>query len=104
MIFENGIIKKKRNFKMDMPPAIIEFATQNNIENVQKDEIFYIKKEIFGYKNIDEAYCGISNQAPQFKKQKDRIYTECSYILIENGKIRLATPEESEQLNQVLCL
>lgn len=89
---------------MDMPPAVIEFATQNNIENVQKDEIFYIKKEIFGYKNIEDAYCGISKDKPQFKKQKNRIYTECSYILIDNGKIRRATPQEEEQLNQVLCL
>lgn len=87
-----------------LPPAVVQFAKQNNIENICKDQIFHIKKEIFDYKNIQEAYYGISKQAPEFQKQKDRIYTNCSYILIENGKIRLATPKETEQLNQVLCL
>lgn len=87
-----------------VPPAIMEFAEQHNIKNVEKDTIFDIKKRIFKYNNIDEAYHGISDPLVTFEKRKDRIYTYCTYILVENGKIRLATPKETEELNQVFCM
>lgn len=87
-----------------IPPAVVQFAEEHNIKNVQKDEVFYIKKTVFNYKDIKEAYFGISAETPQFQKQKDRIYTNCSYILVEKDQIRLATPEETEKLNQVICL
>lgn len=87
-----------------IPPAVIEFAEQHNIKNVKKDEIFYIKKRAFNYKNIDEAYHGISTPLVTFEKRQDRMYTYCTYILVENGEIRLASPKETEELNQVFCM
>ena len=87
-----------------VPPAVIEFAKENNIENIKQDTVFNYKKEIFKYKNIEAAYCGYSKNTPEFKKQKDYIYTSCTFVLIDNGKIRLANPKETEELNRTIIL
>lgn len=87
-----------------VPPTVLQFAEQHNIKNVEKDTIFNIKKSVFKYDNIDEAYSGISNPLITFKKEKDFMYTHCTYILVEKGKIRLANPEETEKLNRVFFM
>lgn len=87
-----------------VPPAVMEFAEQHNIKNVEKDEIFASKKSVFKYDNIDEAYSGISNPLVTFEREKNFMYTHRTYILVEKGRIRLANPEETEKLNRVFCI
>lgn len=87
-----------------IPTAVVQFAKDNKIENIKKDDIFYMKKELFHYKNADEAYYGVSENIPIFKEKEDYIYTHCTYILVEGNNVRLATPEETEELNRILCL
>lgn len=88
-----------------IPPAVIQFAEEHNIKNVQQDDIFDIKKQAYGYKTIDAAYAGISAQMPELEKTSpEYTYVNYMYILIDNDKIRLATPKELEELNRVLFL
>ena len=49
-------------------------------------------------------YFGVSDNIPDFKERSDRIYTHFIYVLVEGDKIRIATPEEMEELNQVIIM
>lgn len=88
-----------------VPPAVMEFAEQHNIKKVQQDEIFYIRKELPKYKNVNMIYCGYSDNMPKFEKNKNvAMYNHFTFIIDEKDNIRLATPEETEELNRVLFL
>ncbi len=50
-------------------------------------------------------YCGYSDNMPKFEKNKNvAMYNHFTFIIDEKDNIRLATPEETEELNRVLFL
>lgn len=88
-----------------IPPAVIQFAEENNISDISKDTIFNVKKQIYGYNTLEAAYVGVSDKMPELKDTSPNyFYENYMFILIDNGKIRLANPKELEELNRVLFL
>lgn len=87
-----------------IPPAVVEFAEKNDIQHIQKDTYFDIKKQNSKLQNISEAYYGSLEKAPTFKEKENYFYSHYAFILVDDGHVRLATPEETEVLNRLLFL
>lgn len=87
-----------------IPPAVVEFAEKNDIQHIQKDSHFSIKKHNSKLQNVSEAYFGNSPKSPLFEEKENYFYSHYAFILVEKGRVHLATPEETEQLNRILFL